>query len=52
MWTYQGKEEEGGQTCDGKMRVRDMTEAELNEDNATNRAEWREKLTSYIGDPR
>ena len=31
---------------------RDMTEAELKEDNATNRAEWRKKLISYTGDPR
>ena len=31
---------------------RDMTEAGLKEDNATNRAEWRKKLISYTGDPR
>ena len=54
MWTYQLKEEEGGQTYDGKMCVnkRDMTQAGLKEDKATNRAEWRKKLISYTGDPR
>ena len=31
---------------------RDMTQAGLKEDNATNRAEWRKKLFSYTGDPR
>ena len=31
---------------------RDMTQAGLKEDNATNRAEWRNKLISYTGDPR
>ena len=31
---------------------RDMTQAGLKEDNATNRAEWRKKLISYTGDPR
>ena len=31
---------------------RDMTQAGLKEDNATNRAKWRKKLISYIGDPR
>ena len=31
---------------------RDMTEAFLKEDNATNRTEWRKKLISYTGDPR
>ena len=31
---------------------RDMTQAGLIEDNATNRAEWRKKLISYTGDPR
>ncbi len=31
---------------------RDMTQAGLKEDNATNRDEWRKKLISYIGDPR
>ena len=30
----------------------DMTQAELKEDNATNRAEWRKKLISYTGDPK
>ena len=29
---------------------RDMTQAALKEDNATNRAEWRKKLISYTGD--
>ena len=29
---------------------RDMTQAGLKEDNATNRATWRKKLTSYTGD--
>ena len=51
MWTYQVKEEEGGQTQDGKTRVRE-TQAGLKEDNATNRAEWRKKLISYTGDPK
>ncbi len=31
---------------------RDMTQAGLNEDNATNMTEWRKKLISYTGDPR
>ena len=31
---------------------KDMIEAGLKEDNATSRTEWREKLTSYTGDPR
>ena len=31
---------------------RDMTQAGLEEDNATNRAEWRKKLISYTGDPK
>ena len=31
---------------------RDMTEAGLKEDNATNRAECRKKLIGYTGDPR
>ena len=31
---------------------RDMTQAGLKEDNATNKAEWRKKLISYTGDPR
>ncbi len=31
---------------------RDMTQAGLKEDNATNRAKWRNKLISYTGDPR
>ena len=31
---------------------RDMTQAGLKEDNATNRAEWRKKLISYTGNPR
>ena len=31
---------------------RDMTQAGLKEDNATNRAEWRKKLISYTGDPK
>ena len=31
---------------------RDMTQAWLKEDNATNRAEWRKKLISYTSDPR
>ena len=31
---------------------RDMTQAGLKEDNATNRALWRKKLISYTGDPR
>ena len=31
---------------------RDMTEAGLKEDNATNMAEWRKKLISFTGDPR
>ena len=30
---------------------RDMTQAGLKEDNATNRAIWRKKLISYTGDP-
>ena len=50
MWNYQGKEEEGGQTLDGK---RDMTEVGLNDDKTTNRAAWRNKIISYTGgDPR
>ncbi len=31
---------------------RDMTQAGLKEDNATNRAEWRNKLNQLYGDPR
>ena len=31
---------------------RDMTQAGLKEDSATNRAEWRKKLNSCTGDPR
>ena len=31
---------------------RDVTEAGLKEDNATNMAEWRKKLINYTGDPR
>ena len=31
---------------------RDMTQAGLKEENATNRAIWRKKLISYTGDPR
>ena len=31
---------------------RDMTQAGLKEDNATNRAEWRKKLISYTDDPK
>ena len=31
---------------------RDMTQAGLKEDNATNRAKWRKKLISYTGDSR
>ena len=31
---------------------RDMTEAGLKEDNATNRAAWRNKIISYTGDPK
>ena len=31
---------------------RDMTQAGLKEDNATNRAEWRKKLISYTADPK
>ena len=31
---------------------KDMTQAQLKEDNATNRAEWRKKLISYTGDPK
>ena len=31
---------------------RDMTEAGLKEDSTTNRAAWRNKIISYIGDPR
>ena len=34
------------------MYERDMTEARLKDDNATNRAEWRKKLINYTGDPR
>ena len=34
------------------MYERDMTEASLKDDNATNRAEWRKKLINYTGDPR
>ena len=50
MWTYQGKEE-GGQNLRGKHACkRDMTEAGLKEDNATNRAAWRKKLISYTPD--
>ena len=30
---------------------RDITEAGLKEDNAANRAEWRNKLMAYTGDP-
>ena len=38
---------EGADSC-----KRDMTQAGLKEENATNRAEWRKKLISYTGDPR
>ncbi len=31
---------------------RDMTQAGLKEDNATNRVEWRKKINSSTGDPR
>ena len=31
---------------------RDMTQAWLKEDRATNRAEWRKNLISYTGDPK
>ena len=31
---------------------RDMTQAGLKEDNATNMAEWRTKLIRYTGDPK
>ena len=31
---------------------RDMTDAGLKEDNATNRAAWRKKINSYTSDPR
>ena len=31
---------------------RNMTEARLKKDNATNRAEWRNKIINYTGDPR
>ena len=31
---------------------RDMTQAGLKEENATNRVEWRKNLISYTGDPR
>ena len=48
---YQGKEEEGSQRWADACK-RDMTEAGLKEDNATNRAEWRNKIKSYTGDPR
>ena len=34
------------------MRVREMTEAGLTEDNGTNKAAWRKKLISYTGDPK
>ena len=50
MWTHQGKEEEGGQTLDGKLQAREIRQRR--KDNATNRAEWRRKLISYTGDPR
>ena len=30
---------------------RDITQAGVKEDNATNRAKWRKKLISYTGDP-
>ena len=51
-----------GHTREKKKRVakpkmenackRDVAEAGLKEDNATNRTEWRNNLISYIGDPR
>ena len=31
---------------------RDMTEAGLNKDNATNRAAWRKKINSHTGNPK
>ena len=31
---------------------RDMTEVGVKEDNTTNRAEWRNNINSYTGDPR
>ena len=33
------------------MCKRDMTQAGLKEDNATNRTEWRNKLNQLYGDP-
>ncbi len=32
--------------------LRDIAQAGLKEDNATNRAEWGKKLISYAGDPK
>ena len=52
QWTYQGKEEEGRPNLAGKMRAREMTEAGLKDDNATNRAACRNKFISYTSDPR
>ena len=53
MWTYLGKEEEGGQIYGGKMRVREiMAEPGMKEDNTANRAAWMQKINSYTGDPR
>ena len=46
------KEEEDGQTYDGKMHTKTMTDMGLKEDNTTNWAEWKKKLISYTGDPR
>ena len=45
-----------GYTMEEKTRKdackRDMTEVGLKEENTTNRAAWRNKITSYTGDPR
>ena len=51
MWTYQRKEAGGGPNLRWKDACkREMTEAVLKEDNATNRTEWRKKLIRYTGD--
>ena len=48
-----GKRRRGRPNLRGKDACkRDMTQAGLKEDNATNRAKWRKKLISYTGDSR
>ena len=53
MWTYQAKEEEGGQVWGGKMGMRlRETWRGRGWGGGAGRAEWRMKLSSYTGDPR